>query len=57
MICPECNQEKGCTCTWHVLPEREGKVCSTCADLIRKERIKNDEHTRVVQANTVPIRK
>lgn len=55
MICPECNEEKGCSCTWVVVPEKEGKICSKCAEKIRSER-RNDEHTRVVQANTVPIR-
>ncbi len=55
MQCPECHQEKGCSCKWQVVPEREYLICPTCAEKIRTERIKNDPNTRVIQANTVPI--
>lgn len=55
MICPKCNEEKGCSCQWQVLPELEYKICPNCAEKIRTERLKNDPTTRVIQATTVPI--
>lgn len=55
MICPECHEEKGCACQWQIIPQRQHKVCPTCAERIKTEEFKNDPNTRVVQANTVPI--
>ncbi len=55
MICQECNEEKGCACTWHAITQRTYKVCPPCAERIKLEELKNDPNTRVVQANTVPI--
>lgn len=55
MQCPICKEEKGCSCQWQIVPEMTGKICPTCADKIRTERIKHDPNTRVIQANSVPI--
>lgn len=55
MICPECKEEKGCACSWQVVPQREHKVCPACAERIKIEELRNDPKTRVIQANSVPI--
>ncbi len=58
MKCPNCNEERGCTCTWEVVPEQpETKICSICAENIRKERIKNDPATRVISIPSVPVQR
>lgn len=56
MICPKCNEERGCSCTWHVVLEYlDEKICSICAEDIRQKRIKDDPATRVVSVSSVPI--
>lgn len=49
MKCSECNQERGCGCSFHKVESREYKVCSDC-----KVKIENAKKDGAKSAVTPP---
>lgn len=43
MICPECNTEKGCGCSFFTVPGRQHKVCGDCKTKLA-DNPKNDKN-------------
>lgn len=44
MVCKECNQEKGCGCSFHAVPNRDYRVCNDCKNKLKQQNeLQNDQ--------------